>query len=288
MLKVLRPSKNKQTGNPKSHGYPAYDFDDIPDPNYYSSLYGKIVQAKNSETKSWTKKKGEKLTTNDYGNYCKIKGEIDGKTVYQLGAHFKQGTVLPVGTEVKRGQVVAQAGKTGNVKAMGGGDGSHSHTEYRGADNKNFAVEFVDKVEESMDTQTKEQIIIDVYKAETGEYPTEDEKKWRLQENLNTVELIESVHGDDRFIEKWVKPLMPEEDTDLVEELKTHRDQESKLKEILKLPEGVDNAKVNGKVSFLFKEYLDKEKQVKAAKDEAKKLMVDALGLWERFKMLFM
>lgn len=207
MLKVLRPSKNKQTQG-YSEKHKAYDFDDIPDKNYYSSLYGTVVQAKNSETKTW--RNTGKLTTNDYGNYIKIKGEIDGKTYYQLGAHFQPGTVLPKGTEVKRGQVVAQAGKTGNCQPVGGGDGSHSHTEYRNGDSKNIPVAFVENGTEvkevKEDMQSKEQIIIDAYFAITGEYPSDDAKAARLQKNENTAELIyDLLNADAKSKPRWLE-----------------------------------------------------------------------------------
>lgn len=267
MIKVLRPSKNKQTQG-YSDGHKGYDHSGKGDQNYYSSIYGKVTQSKNSETENWQKKKGEKLTTKDYGNYIKIKGEVDGKVVYQLGAHFKQGTVLSVGTEVSRGQVVAQVGNTGNSTAK------HSHTEYRDSGNKNFSVTFVENEEEDkpMDTQTKEQIIIDVYKAETGEYPTDDEKKWRLQQNLNTVELIESVHGDGRFHEKWVAPHVGDK-TDLKEQVETYKDQKLKLNEVLRpvgIPSGADFAEAVGKVSWLVEQYKDTENKIKDAEDRAK------------------
>ena len=258
-MKVLKPSKNKQTGDPKSHGYTAYDFDAEPDLNYYSSFYGKVVQAKNSETRNWiANKTGDpykpatgtrKLRTEDYGNYIKIKAEIDGKTFYQLGSHFKPGTVLPVGTEVQKGQVVAQAGNTGNST------GTHSHTEYRDETDAKIAVEFVDEeVKPPMDTQSKEQIIIDVYKALTGEYPTDDEKKWRLQENKNTVELIESVTGDKRFFKKFVEPYIPTQDINWHETALLYQETFEKLKEIFGLPPADNTEEVLGKARNLINE----------------------------------
>lgn len=209
MIKVLKPSKNKQTQG-YSTKHKGYDFDDIPDKNYYSSFFGKVILAKNSETKSW--QNTGKLTTNDYGNYIKIKGEVDGKVVYQLGAHFQTGTVLPKGAEVKRGQVVAQAGKTGNIRPMHGGDGSHSHTEYRDADNKNFPVVFVENGEvdkkEEMEKLPKDSIIRDIYKSIRGDYPSDDEVDRWIQENKNLQEIIDSVLRSDgkvkpRWLEIW-------------------------------------------------------------------------------------
>jgi hypothetical protein len=206
LLKVLLPSKNKKTGG-YSSSHKAYDFDDIPDKNYYSSLFGTVVQAKNSETKSW--RNTGKLTTRDYGNYIKIKGEIDGKTIFQLGAHFQPGTVLPKGTKVKRGQVVAQAGRTGNVRALHGGDGSHSHTEYRDGNEKNIPVVFVkngvtDKKE--MEKLPKDSIIRDIYKSIRGDYPHDDEVARWLQENKNLQEIIDGVmRGDGKVKPRWLK-----------------------------------------------------------------------------------
>ncbi len=207
MLKVLLPSKNKQTGGYSSK-HKAYDFDDIPDKNYYSSLFGKVVLSKKSETKSW--RNTGKLTTNDYGNYIKIKGEVDGKTVFQLGAHFQPGTVLPKGKEVKRGDVVAQAGKTGNVRALHGGDGSHSHTEYRDGNEKNIPVVFVKNGEaekkNEMEKLPKDSIIRDIYKSIRGDYPHDDEVARWLQENKNLQEIIDGVmRGDGKVKPRWLE-----------------------------------------------------------------------------------
>jgi len=165
-MKVLRPSKNKLTGGYTS-SHKGYDHSGRGDLNYYSSIYGKVIQAKNSETRNWGANKANdpyktdprrpKLLTEDYGNYLIIKGEVDGKTVQQLGAHFEQGSVLPKGTEVKAGQIIARIGNTGNST------GAHSHTEYRDADHNKFPVEFIDKVEEPPQDMDKKQLIIDAY-----------------------------------------------------------------------------------------------------------------------------
>jgi hypothetical protein len=244
-MKVLKPNKNKLTQG-YSDKHKGYDHSGNGDQNYYSSIYGKVVQAKNSETKNWTNNKA--LTTADYGNYIKIKGEVDGKTVYQLGAHFKQGTVLPIGTEVKTGQVIAQIGNTGNSTAP------HSHTEYRDENNHNFPVEFVDEQAQNptMD-KAKEQIIIDTYKAVTGEYPNDDEKKATLQKNENSVELIEDLlRGDGRSKVRWLAEWGVEDNNqDFLTTIEAYKDTFYKLKEILKLPVGANNEDVLGRVAGL-------------------------------------
>ena len=263
MLKVLRPSKNKQTQGYSSK-HKGYDFDDIPDKNYYSSFYGKVILSKNSETKGW--QNTGKLTTRDYGNYIKIKGEVDGKTVFQLGAHFKPGTVLPKGTEVKRGQVVAQAGKTGNIRPMHGGDGSHSHTEYRDANNRNFPVVFVKNGEAAKevkkDMQSKEQIIIDAYFAVTGEYPTDDEKSWRLQKKENTVELIEDLlKGDGRSKPRWLEIWGVKEVKDRIGD--NYEESFDVVREILRrvdIKMGDDTEKIKAKIEELVEIALEAKK----------------------------
>jgi len=257
-MKVLKPTKNKLTGG-YSVDHKGYDHDDIPDTNYKSSFFGKVVQCKNSETRNWiANKKGDpykpatgtrKLKTEDYGNYIKIKGTVDGKTVYQLGAHFKQGTVLPVGTEVSAGQTVAQIGNTGNST------GSHCHTEYRDEKDVNFSVELVDEIENEKPKpmDTKEQIIIDTYKAVTGEYPSDDEKRARLQKNENTVELIEDLlTGDGRAKSRWLQK-WDNEDNDIVlkEMIEQYKTTLYSLKEILGVSVGSDNETLIGKARGL-------------------------------------
>ena len=263
MLKVLRPSKNKQTqGYSKRH--PAYDHDDIPDTNYYSSLFGKVIQAKKSETKNW--KNTGKLTTRDYGNYIIIKGEVDGKTVFQLGAHFQPGTVLSKGTEVKRGQVVAQAGKTGNIRPMHGGDGSHSHTEYRDANNKNFPVVFVkngevDKKEE-MEKLPKDSIIRDIYKALRGDYPHDDEVNRWIQENKNLQEIIDGVmQGDGKVKPKWLEIWgVKEIKDDVAENYKITLEEIRELLRPVDIKMGDDTEIVKAKISELVTVYKEMTK----------------------------
>jgi len=259
-LKVLKPSKNKQTQG-YSDKHKGYDHSGRGDLNYYSSFFGKVVQAKNSETKNWTNT--GKLTTKDYGNYIKIKGEVDGKTFYQLGAHFQPGSVLPKGTEVKRGQVVARIGNTGNSTAR------HSHTEYRDADDKNFPVVFVDDIKENKNMQSKEQIIIDAYKAITGEYPSDDEKKARLQKNENTMELIyDLLNGDAKSKPRWLEIWGVKENQESQSIIESYKDQLHLLNETLRsvgIRQGDDFASAVAKVQSLVTSYLEQEKAVKEA-----------------------
>lgn len=267
-MKVLKPTQNKLTQD-YSSSHKGYDHDDKDskgkvNENYCSSFYGKVVQAKNSETRNWVANTASdpykpatgkrKLLTEDYGNYIKIKSEIGGKVYYQLAAHFKVGTVLPVGTDVAKGQVIAQIGNTGNST------GSHVHTEYRDSNNECFEVEFIDKEETPpMETQTKEQIIIDSYKATTGEYPTDDEKKFRLQQNKNTLELIEDLlKGDGRSKPRWLKIWGIKEVEDNV--ANNYETTVSDIREILRvvgIVPGDDTEKVEAKISELVKFYQD-------------------------------
>ena len=257
-MQVLKPSKNKITGDPKGHGYIAYDFSGKGDTNVYSPLFGTVVQAKNSETRNWIANTAtdpylpttgkRKLKTEDYGNYVKVKGQIDGKTYYFLCAHLQKGTVVTKGTEVKKGQVIGQIGNTGNST------GAHLHFELRNESDINIEAEFVDEEKPTTEMISKEQIIIDAYKALTGEYPSDDEKKARIQQNLNTVELIESLTGDGRFIEKYIKPHIPESDHSVSEALENYKSAFFRLKEILGLVSGDNTEDVLGKVSGLVKE----------------------------------
>jgi hypothetical protein len=265
-MKVLKPNKNKLTQG-FSTGHRAYDHSGTGDPNYYSSFHGVIVQAKNSETRQWiantktdpwfVEGKTRKLRTEDYGNYCKVKSEVDGKVFYQLGAHFKTGTVLPVGTEVKKGQTIAQVGSTGNST------GNHSHTEYRDENDKNIEVEFVDEEEPPKPVmEDKRQQIIDLYKGVTGEYPNEDEISLRLQKNPNRVELIEDLlRGDGRSKSRWTKEWGIDSTSSDPVVIEAYKESYEHLKHLLGLV-GADNTEdVEGKV----KQLVDRNKELEAA-----------------------
>lgn len=241
-MKVLKPSKNKITQG-YSTKHKGYDHSGKGDKNYYSSFHGVVVQAKNSETKNWIN--NGTLTTEDYGNYVKLKAQVDGKTVYQLGAHFETNSVLKVGTEVKKGQVVAQIGNTGNST------GAHSHTEYRDENNKNFPVEFVDETEEEKpptEMKDKKQEIIDAHKATTGVYPNDDEINADLQQNRNLLDLIEGkLHGDHRAKERWLSEWgISQTDTKWEEIAKSYQDTFQRLKEIYGLTPADNTEEVLG------------------------------------------
>jgi len=256
MLKVLKPNKNKQTQG-YSETHKGYDHSGKGDQNYYSSFYGKVVQAKNSETENWLNE--GKLTTNDYGNYIKIKGEVDGETYHQLGAHFKQGTVLPVGTEVKRGQVVAQIGNTGNSTA------AHSHTEYRDKDNKNIRVEFVENQEETneMEKLPKDSVLRDFYRAVKVEFSDDEINRW-LQENKNLYEIFTSVFQGDGAAKKHLLELWGIEiDINWEETAKGYIDTFNMLKEIYGLSPSDDTEKVLGKARGSQERIKELENQVK-------------------------
>ncbi|GIW70317.1 MAG: hypothetical protein KatS3mg101_1064 [Patescibacteria group bacterium] len=200
------------------------------------------------------KTRNGKLITEDYGNYCKIRGEIEGKNYYFLYAHLEAGSVLPVGSEVKVGQVIGQIGNTGNSTAP------HLHFEVRDENNNNIPVEFVDDMPKNQELVSKEQIIIDAYKAETGEFPTDDEKKWRLQQNLNTIQLIESLHQDSRFYEKWVKPNIPDKDISWHETALLYQESFEKIKELLGAAPAENTEEVIGRIKKLIERNKELEK----------------------------
>lgn len=242
MLKVIRPSHNRQTQG-YSRKHPGYDFSGRGDPNAYSSLFGQVVQAKNSETKNWLAG-NRKLTTQDYGNYCKIRGEIDGKTYYQLLAHLEPGSVLPKGTEVKAGQVVGKIGHTGNSTAK------HLHCEYRDEKDRNMPVQFVDEIESTIPMDNK-QIIIDLYLGLRPNHPpSDDEINARLQENKNPVQIAQDIlTGDDNAKSYWKETWGVKADsTNWKEVAKSYEDTYGALKGILSLPPAADTQRVHGEV----------------------------------------
>lgn len=269
-MKVLLPSKNKQTQG-YSNSHKGYDHSGRGDVNYYSSIYGKVVISKNSETKNWLANKDTDpykddsrrpgLITEDYGNYIKIKGEVDGKTVYQLGAHFEPGSVLSQGTEVKAGQVVAKIGNTGNSTAK------HCHTEYRDTDNKNFRVEFISEVEKPpMEELPKDSVIRDFYKASKETFSDDEVNRW-LQENKNLYEIFTSVlEGDGAVREHLLGMWGIEVDTNKDKLVEQQRETILSIKDVLRrvgLESGQDSEAMVAKLEWLVDQYEElKDKQV--------------------------
>jgi hypothetical protein len=262
MIRVKRPvgKDNRQTQG-YSVKHKGYDHSAKGDPNYYSSFVGVVTQSKNSETKNWIN--SGTLTTADYGNYIKIKAVVDGQTIYQLGAHFQTGSVLPVGTQVQAGQVVAQIGNTGNST------GAHSHTEYRDSDNKNFPVEFTDQVEAgdngTQQPMDKKQQIIDAYLGTRPDTPpSDDEINARLQQNKNPVELVRDILGGDGnakryWLDHWgVKP----DDINWQVIAEQYKENYNDLKSTLGLPVSADTEEVMGKVRGLLERVTELEKAV--------------------------
>ena len=267
MLKILKVNKNKQTGDPKSHGYPAYDFRSTPDKYARSSLFGTITQTKKSETRNWqANKSGDpykndsrrpKLITEDYGNYIKIRGNVDGQTVYEISSHHKENTlVVKEGDQVKPNDVLAEIGNTGNST------GTHEHKEFRDANNKAIEVELVEEVDlpvSEMEKIPKDQIVRDLYKGLTDEWPTDDELKARLQENKNIVDLTKSLTGDTRFFNLYVKPFVPNQDVDKDKLLESYKETILGIKEILRrvgLEGGSDSEQMLSKMEWVVSEYL--------------------------------
>jgi hypothetical protein len=261
-MKVRRPTgKDNRLTQGYSVKHKGYDNSAKPDPNYYSSFAGVVTQAKNSETKNWIN--NGTLTTADYGNYIKIKAEVDGATVYQLGAHFQAGSVLPVGTKVQAGQVVAQIGNTGNST------GAHCHSEYRNKDNVNFPVEFTDQVEAgnggNNESMEKKQQIIDAYLGTRPDNPpSDDEINFRLQQNKNLVEILREILGGDSnarsyWLNEWgVKP----DDINWQVIADQYKENYNDLKNTLGLPVSADTEEVMGKVRGLQERVTELEKAV--------------------------
>lgn len=260
MLKTLKPNKNKQTqGYSPSHK--GYDHSGKGDQNYYASFHGVVVQSKNSETKNWTNN-GE-LTTADYGNYIKIKSNVDGKTIYQLGSHFKQGTVLPKGTEVQKGQVVAQIGNSGNST------NNHSHSEYMDESSNRFPVEFVDEeVEEKQKGMDKKQQYTEAYLGTRPDLPpSNDELSFRLQENKGLLDVIKSILESDKAArEYWLTEWKVETGDPLIDHKELaakYVDAYNDLKSILRLPMSANTQEVEAKVQGLVNRNDELEKQLK-------------------------
>lgn len=130
-MRVLRPTDNIQTQG-YSSAHPAYDFSGLNAPDAIrAGMNGTIIERVDLYNTNWSSV--PPLTTRDYGNYIKIKHD-DGS--FELHAHLRQGSALPLNTKVAVGQVVARIGNTGNST------GPHVHSEYRNAQNVNVPAEF--------------------------------------------------------------------------------------------------------------------------------------------------
>ena len=87
----------------------------------YASESGQVVVSINYYKNNW--KQTGALSTEDYGNYIKIKHDSHYATLY---AHLRYGSLLAVvGQHVEKGQKIAEVGNTGNSS------GPHLHWEIR-------------------------------------------------------------------------------------------------------------------------------------------------------------
>lgn len=148
---VYQPSSNTITGG-YSDTHRGYDFSGKGDLNCYAPFDGVVEFVKEDEKRNWQVNatndpyrvpgKKRSLLTADYGNYIKIKGS---KMVCIL-AHLEYNSVVPSGTKVKAGDIIAKIGNTGNST------GRHLHSEFRTLKNENIQVSFSkDLPEQNMD-----------------------------------------------------------------------------------------------------------------------------------------
>ncbi len=140
----------------------------------YASDDGTVTIAKNDESRQWIANSNSDpfphpraLRTEDYGNMVKID---HGNALSTINAHLQKGSVLvKVGDKVKKGQLIARVGSTGNST------GNHDHFEVR----KN-------------DVAVNPGILIDTTYTGYGSAPTptppinDDEAQARLQAKSNT------------------------------------------------------------------------------------------------------
>lgn len=252
--KILLVNKNKQTGNPTSHGYNAYDFSFQPDKYIRASIFGKVVQAKKTETRNWLANTStdpykpatgkRKLKTADYGNYCKIKGEIDGETIYEITSHHKANTLtVQKGQEVKPGQIIAEVGDTGNST------GRHEHKEFRDVDERAIEVEFVKEQESHNENTEEKQKHIDAGLITRPDRPYNDDELNSLkQRGINNVEAGRStLQGDEHAREYWLKQWdIKQADTNWQEIARSYQDTFERLKQIYGLSSADNTEEVLG------------------------------------------
>jgi len=202
-MKVLRPTRTKLTqGYKSSHkGYDTSGYTPLPglefDPHVYASFDGIVVLSVNKYKTAWRNR--GKLTTRDYGNFVKIRGN----KLFQLSAHLQYGSVIPVGTRVKEGDVIGIIGHTGNST------GRHNHTEYRFLNNRNTPVEFYQHdiikpspIETPMDIRIK---LLNEYRGtdELKQLKTEGE----LREGLERIRRYKQLQNDRQNANKKIKDL---------------------------------------------------------------------------------
>lgn len=137
MPKFARPintgGKPASISTPFSSSHPGIDYAYPEGTGIYASEDGEITVAKGTETRQWIANTASdpyrvpgqtrSLKTEDYGNLIKIQHTENYTTLY---AHLKHASLLvKVGDKVKKGQLIAQVGSTGNST------GNHTHWEVR-------------------------------------------------------------------------------------------------------------------------------------------------------------
>lgn len=185
MTTVVRPSKNRLTqGYSRSHR--AYDFSGYGDPNVYACKKGKVVISIDTCDKNWLQgHSGDpspwRLTTQDYGNFCKI---LHTNGSFSLYAHLRRGSVPRIGSIVQAGEKIAIIGNSGNST------GKHLHFEYRSNNNINLPVEFVDSLDNPMlDTFLKH---IGVKNLDEAKQVWDQEKKF-LEDERKKTKVLEAI-----------------------------------------------------------------------------------------------
>lgn len=136
-MKLIRPINTNGKPANISDGFNKYhkgvDYSYANGTNIYAPGDGKIVIAKGNETRQWIangvgdpfKIQGQvrQLNTADYGNFVRID---HGNGQSSILAHFLVNSLkVKVGDTVKKGQLIAQVGSTGNST------GNHLHWETR-------------------------------------------------------------------------------------------------------------------------------------------------------------